>query len=68
MRMIEGIDNLEHFEGMFCAYGTSNCIAEDKGCLCSNCDVFRENSLNRSEFCLPLQKDAPRCRGAQCRA
>ncbi|MBQ9235888.1 MAG: DUF2769 domain-containing protein [Alphaproteobacteria bacterium] len=57
-RMMEGMDNLEHFEGMFCAYGTSNCIEEDKGCLCEDCEVFHENKLNRSEYCLQSKNDA----------
>lgn len=51
-RMIEGLDNLEHFEGMFCAYGESNCIEEDKGCLCDDCEVFHQYQLNRDEYCL----------------
>lgn len=68
LRMIEGMENAEHFEGMFCAYGTSKCIAEDRGCLCENCDVFHENNLHRDEFCLPLQNSEVKCNGSQCRA
>ena len=68
VRMIDGLDNLEHFEGMFCAYGASTCIAEDKGCLCEDCAVFHENALNRAEYCLPTQKNSAHCRGDQCQA
>ncbi len=68
IRMIDGLDNLEHFEGMFCAYGSSNCIEENRGCLCDDCEVFRENNLKRDEYCLPTQKATLRCHGAQCRA
>jgi hypothetical protein len=48
----EGLENVEHFEGMFCAFGTSTCIHEDKGCLCENCAVFHENGLSREEYCM----------------
>ena len=49
LRMIDGIDNMEHYEAMFCAFGKSNCIHEDKGCLCEDCEVFLENDLSRDE-------------------
>lgn len=51
-RLAEGLDNIEHFEGMFCAFGKSNCIHEDKGCLCEQCSVFAENGLSREEYCM----------------
>lgn len=52
LRIIDGIDNMEHFEAMFCAFGKSNCIHEDKGCLCENCEVFSENNLSKDEYCM----------------
>jgi hypothetical protein len=52
LRMIDGIDNMEHYEAMFCAFGKSNCIHEDKGCLCEDCEVFLENDLSRDEYCM----------------
>ena len=42
----------EHFEGMFCAFEKSHCIEEDKGCLCSTCEVYHKYQLDRREFCL----------------
>lgn len=66
LRMIEGLEHAEHFEGMFCAYGASKCIEEEKGCLCENCDVFHENNLCRDEYCLPMQRNTVCCRGSQC--
>jgi len=68
IKMIDGLNNVEHFEGMFCAYGSSNCIEENRGCLCNDCAVFHENQLNRDEYCISTVKNTARCRGAQCRA
>ncbi len=39
-------------EAMFCAYGSSSqCVGEEKGCVCSNCEVFKENKLGKGYFC-----------------
>lgn len=51
--IIEGLDKSKHFEGMFCAYGRSNCLTENKGCLCEGCAVFKENNLSKHEYCMP---------------
>jgi len=39
-------------ETMFCAYSKSRCIQEEKGCLCVQCEVYRENELTNTYFCL----------------
>ena len=52
VKLIDGIENIEHYEKMFCAFGKSNCINEDKGCLCDSCKVFQENDLSREDYCL----------------
>ncbi len=39
-------------ETMFCAYSKSNCIKEEKGCLCAKCEVYKENELSNLYFCL----------------
>ncbi|WP_406661285.1 DUF2769 domain-containing protein [Methanolobus sp. ZRKC3] len=53
MTMVKGdIDKVEHLEGVFCAFEKSNCITEEKGCICGNCDVYKENELTNMYFCL----------------
>lgn len=62
-KLADGLDNIEHFEGMFCAFEKSSCIREDKGCLCEECPVFAENNLNRDEYCMATGgKDANKCK------
>ena len=51
-KRINGIENAEHYEKMFCSFGKSTCIDEDRGCLCDRCEVFAENDLVREEYCL----------------
>ncbi|MDK2831757.1 MAG: hypothetical protein PWQ75_1509 [Methanolobus sp.] len=46
------IENAEHIEGLFCAFGKSKCIEEKKGCICPDCEVYKENMLNEMYFCL----------------
>ncbi|MBP1908091.1 DUF2769 domain-containing protein [Methanolobus bombayensis] len=53
VNMLKGdIANAEHMEGLFCAFGKSKCIEEQKGCICPECDVYKENGLNNVYFCL----------------
>ena len=49
MKLVDGIENVEHFEKMFCAFGKSNCISENRGCLCEQCDVYNENNLSKED-------------------
>lgn len=51
-KMMKDLDTTEHFEGMFCAFEKSHCIEEDRGCLCSSCDIYHQYQLDRREFCL----------------
>lgn len=51
-KRMEDLDNVEHYESMFCAFGKSHCIEEDRGCLCETCPVHDKYSLNREEYCL----------------
>lgn len=51
-KRIKGIESAEHYEKMFCSFGKSNCIHEDRGCLCDRCEVFVENDLDKEEYCL----------------
>lgn len=51
-KLASGLDSVDHYEKMFCAFGKSNCIREDKGCLCEKCEVFTENKLTRDEYCM----------------
>lgn len=46
------ISNVEHAEVMFCAFGKSNCITEEKGCNCPTCVVHKENMLDKTYYCL----------------
>jgi hypothetical protein len=53
MVMLKGdIEKTEHFEGMFCAFGNSKCIEEDKGCNCGKCLIMKENNLTGGTYCL----------------
>lgn len=52
LALVEGMDQVEHVEGMFCAYEKSNCIEVEKGCDCRDCQVFKENGLDKTYHCL----------------
>ncbi|MGM0652571.1 MAG: DUF2769 domain-containing protein [Bacillota bacterium] len=41
-----------HAETMFCAYNKSQCINEEKGCKCPDCEVNKENDLGKTYFCI----------------
>ncbi len=44
-------DDKLHAETMFCAYEKSQCINEEKGCKCPDCEVYKENELGNTYFC-----------------
>lgn len=50
--MSKDLSKVEHMEGMFCAFGESKCIKEEKGCICAGCELYKENNLDKSYFCL----------------
>lgn len=50
--MKSDLSKVEHMEGMFCAFGKSTCINVGKGCICEDCDVYKENKLKGNYFCL----------------
>ena len=52
LHMVEGSERSEHFEGLFCAFGKSNCIDKDKGCNCPDCEVTKKYSLESGAYCL----------------
>ena len=41
--MSKDLSKVEHMEGMFCAFGESKCIKEEKGCICASCELYKEN-------------------------
>lgn len=47
-----GPEKEEHVESLFCAYGSSHCIKEKKGCKCPSCPVFKEYQLDKMYYCL----------------
>lgn len=52
MTMMRGnISELDHFEGLFCAFEKSKCITEEEGCICATCEVYKDNSLDKLYFC-----------------
>ena len=52
LTMIRGnLSKKDHFEGLFCAFEKSNCLVEEKGCICATCDVYKENKLNKLYYC-----------------
>ncbi len=46
------ISKEEHIEAIFCAFGKSKCIIEEKGCVCDSCAVHAENDLNKTYYCM----------------
>ena len=52
LTMMRGnIGELDHFEGLFCAFERSNCITEIIECICETCDVFKEHDLPNYGYC-----------------
>jgi hypothetical protein len=51
-RMAKGVSKAEHLEGMFCAFSASECITEDKGCKCFDCNLFKKYDLSKGHYCL----------------
>lgn len=49
---INRVDVEQHFEIMFCAFEKSDCIHENRGCLCSRCPVHKKYALNNEDYCL----------------
>ncbi len=50
--LIDPLDNEKlHAETMFCAYHKSQCIVEEKGCKCPECEVYNEYDLGKTYFC-----------------
>lgn len=41
-----------HIDCLFCAFGKSECITEEKGCKCGECEVFKEYELDSTYYCL----------------
>lgn len=52
MALMHDVEKADHMEGMFCAFGKSKCIEEQKGCLCAECEIFKENALEKGYFCI----------------
>lgn len=52
LKMMENLKDVDHFEGMYCAFDKSHCIHEDRGCICEKCEVHKEYDLKREEYCL----------------
>ncbi len=52
IKLADDLDNVEHYESMFCAFEKSHCIEEDRGCLCEECPVHAKYDLVRDEYCL----------------
>jgi len=46
------VSHLEHLEKMFCAFEKSNCIRENRGCLCEKCEVHKKYGLHNEDYCL----------------
>lgn len=41
-----------HLENLFCAFDSSKCIKNKKGCKCPTCPVYKRNKLDSSYYCL----------------
>ncbi|MDR1748714.1 MAG: DUF2769 domain-containing protein [Spirochaetaceae bacterium] len=45
------LPKMNHFEGLFCAFGKSTCFDKETGCVCGDCDVHSENKLKGGYYC-----------------
>lgn len=50
--MKSDLSGVEHMEKMFCAFGKSDCIDTQKGCICGDCEVHKKYDLNEGYYCL----------------
>ena len=50
-KMKGNISEVEHFEGMFCAFEKSHCITEITECICEACELSKENNLPNYAYC-----------------
>lgn len=50
--LIGNMDKKLHAEKLFCAYEKSECITEEKGCLCPSCPVKEKYDLDKVYYCL----------------
>ena len=46
-KLMGDLNDVEHFEALYCAFEKSRCIEEDRGCLCEQCPVHAQYHLNR---------------------
>lgn len=51
-KLMTDFEKVTHYEKMFCAFEKSHCIDADQGCLCADCDVYKNYRLNAQEFCI----------------
>ena len=50
-KMTGKIGEVEHFEGLFCTFGKSQCIEKLTECICEECPVYKENGLTNYGYC-----------------
>lgn len=50
--LIGNMDKKPHAEKLFCAYEKSECIKEEKGCVCPSCEVKEKYGLENVYYCL----------------
>ena len=52
LKSLENLQNMQHYEKLYCAFEKSNCIYQDKGCVCSECEVYKNYNLQNHDYCL----------------
>jgi hypothetical protein len=52
MAMMSDLAEKKHMEGMYCAFEQSKCIDEEKGCVCGDCPIHKENDLDKGYYCM----------------
>ncbi len=52
MAMMGDLEKKEHVEAMYCAFEQSRCMDEEKGCICEECLVHKENGLDKAYYCM----------------
>ncbi len=49
--MVSDVAKAVHLETMFCAFEPSQCIEQEKGCLCGQCEVHAAFHLHHGYYC-----------------
>ncbi|WP_297596556.1 DUF2769 domain-containing protein [uncultured Cetobacterium sp.] len=52
MKHHKNFEEIKHLDGLFCAFGKSECITEEKECICNKCELYKTYCLDKSYYCI----------------